>query len=166
MSVYIVETESIKQNITEKEPYKSFLCKFKNIEEELHLNKIVLDMTNNHRDSGDTSLVYSNYFKDLCMRFMYFKICSEEMSRYLICHEIEFEYDNDFFENIVDKMESLKDKASYIYLPDVEEIEINYNLEYEKCVLHFNVVASDKDKIKDISMHIMSLDVMLLAMAV
>lgn len=166
MSVYVVQTQKVKPDITEKEPYKTFLRKYKNAEKEgLNQNEIVFALSRNGIDDGPFK-IDGYYFFNPRLKFAFFDIKDEDVEdRLLICHELEFEFEDEVSDTLSRAVSDIKDKQSYFYLPDVEEMEISYNMEYERCILRINVVTEKIEKAMDISMLLLSLDIALMTTA-
>ena len=168
MSIYVIQTTNTKQYITEKEPYKSFLRKYKTLEQEgIYHNQLVIDLSWGCTEEVPFS-VDRFYFNNPKLKFSFFEVKDAVVAdRLLICHEFEFEFDDEFSTNITEAMNDVKDKQSFFYLPNLEEIEIKYNIEFEKCVLQVNVVidSKDKEKAKETCMLLISLDIALMTIS-
>ena len=166
MSIFIVKTHKMQQSIREKEPYKSFLRKYDAVKDENmeHIN-LCIDLAIGSSSSDNAFTFERYYFSDPLCRFSYFNVKNQEDAKdmFLVCHELEFGFDDNFTGIITDGLLGIKNKQQYIYLPGVEEFEITYHIEFEKAVLEINAVTNKKELLEEISMMLLSLDVALLA---
>lgn len=166
MKVLIINTHNIQHTIKNKEPYKSFLQKYAAVEDEdMETKDICINLGGNKAAADNVFCIDEFYFSNPLCRFSYFNVRDQEkaIDKYLIHHTVDFEFRADNLDAVAAELLDIKRKQQYLYLPEVEEIEILYNIEYGKAVLEINTVISKKESLKQVSMSLISLDIALLA---
>ena len=163
MGVYIVKTHELEREIQKKEPYKTFLKKFHMLsDEEIWQEEISIDLSRNSWGNNTGFIIDRYYFFNPEMHFSFFSLDSnpDQKKKWLINHSLVFTFDSCFAETISSSLTSLKSRQAYMFLPDVEELEITYALEREeKAELIINAVTSSQSKLEQICMSLIGLDV-------
>lgn len=166
MGIFIIKTKETNGNITDYEPYKTFLTKFEKLNKADDIwGHLYIDLERCNYGENPPFDIDRYYFSNPGIDLSYYKLLDEdtEDEKYLIGLELEFTFDSCFGDIISSGLEEINKRKKYICIPKAEEIQLSYRIAHKSAKMEILTITGEKDSIKEISVSLLSLIITLFA---
>ncbi len=154
MAVYIITTQQTSKTAADVHPYNEYIRKLETAQEKGLFNQSFdIDLSPCALFETD-----ADYFFHPSMKFTFFHIDSgENPERVMIRHCLCFEMDSGAREAVMDGLGNIRDRLNAIYIPDVQEHSVQYEISgcEAKLIMHVCVMTQN---VKKAGMALISLD--------